>query len=127
MKSIAGGTDMRKLLIAMVALFMVAETAQAGSRLFITGGGTVVRVKDANKIAPFVVQQQVVFPQNVLVQDQFGRFFVQQRVSNFPVFLPAGVPRSIRYRRNSVKYDYGRFEVEIKRRRDGSIEIDYDD
>lgn len=115
-----------KTLIAVVAAFLVASTAHAGDRLFIVGGN-VVQVKDLDNVAPFVVRQNLPIQRNVVGFDAYGRQFVRSSVTNFPVFLPAGVPRRVRYGRNFQKFDYGKFEVEIRVRRDGRVVVDYDD
>jgi len=116
-----------KTLIAVLAALLVAGTAHAGDRLFITGDGGIVQVKDVQNIAPFVVQHNLPIQRNVVGVNAYGQQFLQSSVTNFPVFLPAGVPRSVRTGRNFQKFDYGNFEVEIRVRRDGRVVVDYDD
>lgn len=39
--------------------------------------------------------------------------------------LPAGTPRKVRVERNELEFDYGRREVEIRFKNDGSVKVEY--
>lgn len=113
---------MKGLVFVMACLFG-AGTAQA-DELFVFGRD--VQIKDfRTNVAPFTVRRNFVVQQNFV--NRYG--LIEQRTTQVPVFLPVGQPRRVRISRDGryQKFDYGKFEVELRVRRDGRIIVDYDD